>query len=196
MKYIALLILKILRVRIDTKNIPKEAEKCVLLFAPHTSAFDFVVGRLALTVMGVKTIFLIKKEMFWFPLGSLLKSLGGMPIDRKHVRNFTSHAANLIKEKNEIAFLIAPEGTRALNPKWKKGFYYIAQEANVPIVLGYLDYRSRRGGMGPVFYPTNNYEADIVEIEKFYYGMQGKHKGQFNLENYPYAHQEWLAKKR
>lgn len=196
MKYITLFILKILGFSIDVKNIPQEAKKCVLLFAPHTSASDFIIGRLALCAMGVKTIFLIKKEAFWFPMGILLKSLGGMPIDRKHVRNFTSIAAHIIREEKEIAFLIAPEGTRALNLNWKKGFYYIAQEAKIPIVLGYLDYRSRRGGMGPVFYPTNNYESDIGEIQKFYYGMQGKNKGQFNLENYPYAHQGWLTKKR
>lgn len=171
---------------------PPEARKCVLLFAPHTSITDFIVGKIALVAMGVKTTFLIKKEMFFFPLGFLLKKLGGMPVDRKHVKKFPVYAANYIKEQDEIALLLSPEGTRKLNKQWKRGFYYIAQEANVPIVLGYLDYRSRRGGVGPAFYPTGDYEKDLAEIEKFYYGMVGRHKGQFNLEDQPYAHEEWL----
>lgn len=186
------LMLKILRIKIDTVNIAPEAKKCVLLFAPHTSTTDFLVGKMALITMGVKTTFLIKKEMFFFPLGPILKKMGGMPVDRKHVNKFPIYAANFVKEQEEIAFLLSPEGTRKRVNNWKKGFYYIAQEAGVPILLGYLDYRSRRGGVGPVIYPSGNYEEDLAEIEKYYYGMHGLHKGKFNLEDKPYAHPEWL----
>lgn len=187
-------ILKLLRYKIDTVNIPPEAKKCVLAFAPHTSLSDFVIGKMALSAMGVKTVFLIKKEAFFFPLGPILRKLGGVPVDRQHVRKFPLFASNYIKNQDEIAFLIAPEGTRALVPNWKKGFYYIAQQAGVPILLGYLDYHSRRGGIGGVFYPTGNVEQDMEEIQKFYYGMKGLKKGRFNLENYPYAHPDWLNK--
>lgn len=195
MKKINHFLLKILGYKIDTVNIPEEAKKCVLLFAPHTSMLDFIIGRMSLSAMGVKTVFLIKKEAFWFPLGNILRALGGLPIDRQHARNFTNYASELMKREKEIAFLIAPEGTRALATKWKKGFYYIAQKADVPIVLGYLDYHSRHGGMGPVFYPTGDYEKDLAVIAQFYYGMRGRYKGKFNLESFPYAHPEWLEKK-
>lgn len=144
---------------------------------------------------GGKNCIFNKKEAFWFPLGNILRALGGLPIDRKHVRNFTQYASDIMKNHEEIAFLISPEGTRSLNPNWKKGFYYIAQKANVPIVLGYLDYHTKRGGMGPAFYPTGDYEKDIQEISKFYYGMRGLHRGKFNLEKFPYAHPEWGSKK-
>lgn len=195
MKTINRLLLHSFGYKIDTVNIPPEAKKCVLLFAPHTSMTDFLIGRMSLSAMGVKTVFLIKKEAFWFPLGNILRALGGLPIDRKHVRNFTQYASDIMKNHEEIAFLISPEGTRSLNPNWKKGFYYIAQKANVPIVLGYLDYHTKRGGMGPAFYPTGDYEKDIQEISKFYYGMRGLHRGKFNLEKFPYAHPEWRSKK-
>ena len=192
MKKIEAFILKILGYKIDTVNIPPEAKKCVLLFAPHTSFSDFIIGKMALDIMGVKTVFLIKKEAFFFPLGPILRKLGGMPVDRKHVQKLPVYASELIQKEKEIAFLISPEGTRARNDHWKKGFYYIAQKAGVPIVPGYLDYHSKRGGVLKPFYPTGNYEADLAELEKNYYGMRGLHKGKFNLENLPYAHPEWL----
>lgn len=175
-------LLRLIGIKIDTVNIPPEAKKCVLLFAPHTSLSDFVVGRMALSAMGVKTVFVMKKEVFWWPLSSILRALGGIPIDREHARRFPATAAELIKNSDEIALLISPEGTRKLNPTWKKGFYFIAQMAEVPITLGYLDYKTRTGGIGGVFHPSGDYESDLKEIEKFYRGMRGLHKGQFNLE--------------
>ena len=192
MKRINYFILKLFGYDIDIINVPLEAKKCVIAFAPHTSMSDFIVGRMALSAMGVKTVFLIKSEVFWWPLGSILKKLGGMPVDRKNARNFHKFAADLIRNSDEIALLIAHEGTRKRNPKWKKGFYFIAKEAEVPIMLGYLDYTVKKGGIGKVFYPDDNIEDDMIEIKKFYYGMKGIHKGKFDLENMPYAHPEWL----
>jgi len=195
MKRFCQILLKILRFKIDTVNIPPEAKKCVLLFAPHTSMTDFVVGRMALTAMGVRTFFMIKKEVFWFPLGNLLRALGGVPLDRKHVRNFSDFTNKLFEDNDEIALLISPEGTRKKVTTWKKGFYHVVRDANVPLVLGYLDYRSRRGGLLGVQPLTGDYDTDIEEIKKHYYGMRGLHKGQFDLEDLPYAYPEWLENK-
>jgi len=181
MKNICLFILKLLNYKLDLKNIPVE-KKYVLAFAPHTSWTDFAIGKIALTAMGIKTTFLIKKEFFFFPMGIYLKYLGGYPVDRKRAQKLTDIIANYIKEKEEIAFLITPEGTRKRVETWKRGFYYIAQKANVPIALAYLDYRDRKGGVGPLIYPTGNYEADLKIIQNFYYGMRGRKKGRFNLE--------------
>ena len=181
MKKICLLILKLLNYKIDLVNLPKE-KKYVLLFAPHTSWTDFAIGKIALTAMGVKTTFLIKKEFFFFPFGYYLRYVGGYPVDRKHPQKMTDILAQYITEKEEIAFLITPEGTRKRVETWKRGFYYIAQKANVPIALAYLDYRDRKGGIGPIFYPTGNYEADLQEIQKFYRGMRGRKRGRFGLE--------------
>lgn len=195
MRKINAFLLKLFGYRIDTVNIPPETKKCVLLFAPHTSMLDFVVGRMSLSAMGVKTFFLIKKEIFKFPLSIILKALGGLPLDRKHVRDFSSFTTKLFQENEEIALLISPEGTRKKNPNWKHGFYHIVQDNHLPLVLGYLDYRTRRGGLLGVFHVTGDYDLDIVEIKKNYYGMRGRHAGCFDLEDLPYAHPEWLNEK-
>ena len=181
MKKIALLILKLLNYKIDIVNIPKE-KKYVLIFAPHTSWTDFVIGKIALTAMGVKTMFLIKKEFFFFPLGLYLKYLGGYPVDRKRAIKMTDIIAEHIKKEEEIAFLVTPEGTRRRVEVWKRGFYYIALKAEVPVAMAYLDYRNRKGGIGPVIYPTKDYDTDLQKIQEFYTGMQGRKKGLFNLE--------------
>jgi len=184
MKNLAFFILKLFRFKIDLVNIPPETKKCIFVFAPHTSWTDFVIGKLTFVVMGVKVVFLIKKEMFFFPFNYLLKAVGGYPVDRKNAKKITDTIADIIRKEKEIALLIAPEGTRKHVTTWKKGFYYIALKAQVPIVLCYIDYRSRCGGIGPVFYPTGDYEKDIVEIQQFFYGMRGRCKGAFYFENY------------
>jgi 1-acyl-sn-glycerol-3-phosphate acyltransferase len=181
MKKIGLFILKLLNFKIDVVNIPKE-KKYVLVFAPHTSWTDFAIGKIALTGMGVKTTFLIKKEFFFFPFGIYLKYIGGFPVDRKRTQKLTDRLAQYIKEQDQIALIITPEGTRRRIETWKRGFYHIAQKAEVPLALAYLDYNERKGGIGPVFYPTGNYEADLQEIQNFYRGMRGIWKGRFNLE--------------
>lgn len=178
MKKICLFILKLFHYKLDIINIPKE-KKYVLVFAPHTSWTDFAIGKIALTAMGVKPTILIKKEFFFFPLGLLLTYIGGYPVDRKRTKNLTDRIASYIKENDEVVFLISPEGTRKRVETWKRGFYHIAQKANVPVALAYLDYRDRKGGIGPVYYPTGNYETDLQEIQKFYYGMKGRRKGRF-----------------
>jgi len=181
MKKICFYILKLFHYKLDILNIPKE-KKYILVFAPHTSWLDFAIGKIALTAMGVKTTILIKKELFFFPLGSLLTHIGGYPVDRKHTKNLTGQIAEYIKEKEEVVFLISPEGTRKRVETWKRGFYYIALKSNVPIALGYLNYHNKTGGIGSVFHPTGNYETDLHEIQKFYCGMKGRRKGRFFLE--------------
>jgi 1-acyl-sn-glycerol-3-phosphate acyltransferase len=161
------------------------------MMAPHTSIMDFVIGLSAMKYYDLHAKTIIKKEFFFPPLGWLLRKLGGIPVNRKRVRNFVSFAANTIKEQERITLIICPEGTRKRTEKWKRGFYQIAMEAGVPISLGYIDYNTRTCGIMSIFHPTGDYEKDIVEIQKQYYGLQGYRKGQFNLEDKPHAHPEW-----
>jgi 1-acyl-sn-glycerol-3-phosphate acyltransferase len=181
MKKICLFILKLLNFKVDLSHLPKE-KKYVLVFAPHTSWTDFAVGKIALTGMGIRTTFLIKKEMFFFPFAYFLKYVGGYPVDRKKAQKLTDSLAQYIKEREQIILIVAPEGTRKYVQVWKRGFYHIAQKAEVPIALAYLDYQVRKGGIGPVFYPTGDYDADLQEIQRFYCGMKGRRKGRFHLE--------------
>ncbi|MCQ2283457.1 MAG: 1-acyl-sn-glycerol-3-phosphate acyltransferase [Bacteroidales bacterium] len=163
--------------------------------APHTGIRDFFLGFLMIRLLNLKMALIMKKELFVFPIAKAMKRVGMVPVDREHARNFVKFSVNLIKESDEIAYIICPEGTRKRVDKWKRGFYEIAMMAGVPIGLSHIDFRSRTLGVGAMFYPTGNYEADLAEIEKYYYGMQGTHKGGFNLEDRePYAHPEWLKK--
>lgn len=177
------ILLQLFRYKLDYTHVPEVAHKSILIFAPHTSWRDFVIGKIAVTALGVNTYVLIKRAAFVFPLGNILRYFGGIPVDRGNFSRFTTQVADTIKAKDKMAVIICPEGTRSLVKKWKRGFYVMAEKAEVPIILGYLDYNTRKCGLGPVFYPTGDYEQDVQEIQKFYYGMRGRRKGLFHLEN-------------
>jgi 1-acyl-sn-glycerol-3-phosphate acyltransferase len=160
---------------------PEGVKKAIFITAPHTSNLDFFIGRLYAWTrkMPIKT--LIKKESFFWPIGGLLKKIGGVPIDRSKASNSVEMAAEIFNQYDTIYMAITPEGTRKLVTHWKKGFYYIAQRANVPIVLSFLDYKNKIVGIGPVLDTTGDIEKDFKKIEDFYRGMQGRHPEKFNL---------------
>ncbi len=181
-RLVRFLLKNVFRFQVDY-TVEPEARKCVMTFAPHTSMWDFVIGKLVMIAMDLNSKTMIKKELFFFPLKYLLQSLGGVPVDRKHALRLPQQMAELLGRSEEMALLISPEGTRKLVRQWKRGFYYIACEANVPIYLSYIDWGTRRAGIGPKLIPTGDYAADMVFIESFYRGMKGRHVGLFNLES-------------
>ncbi len=119
--------------------------------------------------------------MFVFPIGSLLKWFGGIPVDRKKTSKMVDYVAGLFNKYDSLFITITPEGTRKLNTHWKKGFYYIALRANVPIALGILDYKKKEGGIGKIFEPSGNFEDDFKMIQDFYRGRGARHPENFNL---------------
>jgi 1-acyl-sn-glycerol-3-phosphate acyltransferase len=154
--------------KIVGKN-PKELKKFVMVAAPHTSNWDFVYARAAYYLMDIRLKYTIKKELFFFPLGLFLKAVGGIAIDRsKKKGNMVKQMAAYFNEWDELALLVTPEGTRSYAKEWKKGFYFIALEAKVPIVLGYLDYAKKEAGVGPTIHPSGDIEADLITIKNFY----------------------------
>lgn len=156
------------------KTSPEGIKKCVVCMGPHTSNYDFIIGRLAFVQYGVKGSFLIKKELFFLPLGWILRGMGGIPVDRKGVNNFTDQAVKYFDENESMFMVFTPEGTRSYNPKWKKGFYYIAQKANVPIYLGYIDYKNKKGGFLELFQPTGDVDKDINYIKSRLSQFEGR----------------------
>lgn len=180
MKYLSQFILKLMGWKIEG-NVPEGLTKAVVIAAPHTSNYDFIFGRMGYYVLGLKAKFLIKKEIFVFPFKTVLLSMGGIPIERKR-KNNAVEAVSILFQKHESLFItIAPEGTRKLNPNWKKGFYYIALRANVPLLLGFVNYKKKEAGLGPTIYPSGDYEKDLKIIEDFYRPMAGKYPENFNL---------------
>jgi len=151
-----------------------QIKKYVLIVAPHTSSMDFLVGRLYTTVMDLNISILQKKELFFFPLGSILKYLGGIPVDRGKDSNIVFQLTEKFDSSEYMALAIAPEGTRKKVTHWKKGFYYIAQKANVPIVVTYLDYKRKVVGIKKIIIPSGDIKADMIEIKNCYKDVTAK----------------------
>lgn len=162
-------------------EVPEEHKKLLIVEAPHTSNWDYLLGMLAITSIGVKVNVIIKKELFFWPLGAFLKLIGGIPLDRKGKKNKVDALAQLFKERDELNLAITPEGTRSLSTQWKKGYYYIAVKAGVPILLTALDYKQKSGIFGELLFPTGNYDEDLKKIESFYKGVVAKYPEKFNL---------------
>jgi 1-acyl-sn-glycerol-3-phosphate acyltransferase len=156
------------------ENSPAGVDKCVIVVGPHTSNWDFLLGRLAFIMYGIKPKILIKKDLFFPPLGWILRLMGGIPVDRKKNNNMTDYASKLFKEYEQLYLVFTPEGTRSYNPNWKKGFYYIALKAKVPIYICYMDYEKKIGGFHSLFEPTGDIEKDIDYIKSVLAQYKGK----------------------
>jgi 1-acyl-sn-glycerol-3-phosphate acyltransferase len=157
---------------------PSDIKKAVLIAAPHTSNWDFLYSRAGLFLMGAPVKFIIKQEWVNGPLGFLLKRLGAIPVDRNARNkslNFVEQVIEMFNQNEELIIMIAPEGTRKRAHKWRSGFYYMATNAKIPILLGYLDYKKKHAGVGGVFYPTGNYEKDLMDIKAFYKTVSAKY---------------------
>ena len=152
------------------ENIPK----CVICVAPHTSNLDFFLGQLFYRAIGRKAHFLMKKEWFFFPFNVILKKMGGFPIDRNKTKSVTDQMVKVFERTKYLHLAITPEGTRKKVDEWKKGFYFIALKARVPIQLAYIDYRKKEMGFKGTFYPTSNPEEDIPVIRSYYKEMNGR----------------------
>ena len=164
-------------------SFPEGVKKSVIISAPHTAIEDFIIGRCFFWMDGREPKFLIKQEFFKTPIMRwALNKMGGIPVDRSRGNNMVAKTAKVFHEYESLYVVITPEGTRKRVDKWKKGFYYIAEMAKVPVVLGFIDFKTKRCGYGPWFMPSGDFEKDWVMIEEFYRGMQGKKKGLFNLE--------------
>jgi 1-acyl-sn-glycerol-3-phosphate acyltransferase len=174
MRKLAAWIFRLFGWKIDDRA-PEGVKKCVIVVGPHTSNWDFIIGRLAFIKFGVNGRYLIKKELFFPPLGWILRALGGIPVDRKKNNNMTDQAVKLFEESEELFLVFTPEGTRKYNPNWKKGFYYIAMKAKVPIYICYMDYEKKIGGFHSPFHPTGDVEKDIAYIKS----IMGQYKGKY-----------------
>lgn len=160
--------------------------QCVMVAAPHTSNWDFVWARSAFEILDIPVRFTIKKEWTEGFMGKLLLKLGAIGIDRRPKVNQTKPVsyvdamAELFVQTPRLAILVTPEGSRSRKTEWKTGFYYVALKARVPIALGYLDYRKKEAGVGPVFMPTGNLEADMGKILAFYQTISPRFPDQYS----------------
>ncbi len=149
-------------------------KKAVIIAAPHTHWNDFFIGILLRQVLRVKTNFVGKKELFKWPFGWYFRAVGGAPVERKSNENQVEAIARLFNNKDEFRLALAPEGTRKKVEKWRTGFYFIAKEAKVPIIMFTLDFKNKQNKISEPFYPTDDIEADFKFINDYYKGVVGK----------------------
>jgi len=154
-------------------DIPDEP-KAVVIAAPHTSNWDALWALTYKTLVGLDIRFFAKHSLFWFPLGSLLRFLGGIPLDRSRAGSAVDQAVAMFKAEDSFYFGLAPEGTRALRDAWKSGFYRIAIEADVPVFLGVIDYKNKKVGIMGRLDLTGDTEADLARCADFYRGYEGR----------------------
>ena len=163
----------------QTEGAMPSAPKYVLIAAPHTSNWDLAYMLAIGAVLDVRVSWMGKHQIFRWPMGWIMRGLGGIPIRRDRQLNRVDQLAQLLREADSLALTVPAEGSRSYVPYWKSGFYHIARKAGVPIVMGFLDYARRRGGFGPALMPTGDIRRDMDEIRDFYADKVGKYPDQF-----------------
>lgn len=145
-----------------------ETRKFVIAGAPHSSNWDFVFFTGATNAMGIRPNFMGKHTLFKWPIKRFMEDMGGIPVDRSKPANYVDQVAAEFERRDELALVIAAEGTRKTDGSWKSGFYHIAQAAGVPIVPTWVCNKDKRLGFGPSFLPSGNYAADLARIAAYF----------------------------
>ena len=158
-------------------------DKCIICVAPHTSNWDFIIAELYYHSIGRTAGFLMKKEWFFWPMGVLFRSMGGIPVERNRHVSLTDRVAEAAMKADRFELAVTPEGTRSLATKWKRGFYFIALKAGLPIQLYAIDYKRKRIVCTQELVPSGDVEADMRLIMDYYRPYEGKYPGKFAVED-------------
>lgn len=156
-------------------------EKYIICLAPHTSNWDFIIGQLYNSAEGLGSNFMMKEEWFFWPLGILFRRMGGIPVYRQKHSRMTDAMAQTARESERFHLCITPEGTRKRVEEWKKGFYFIAQGAQIPILLYGVDYERKLIQCTKTIIPTGDVEADMREIKLYFKDFKGKRPENFTI---------------
>jgi len=167
----ARLLMRLFGWRVDGK-LP-DLPKFVLIGAPHTSNWDFVLFLGVIFTLRANVRFMGKAELFRFPIGWFFRYCGGVPVDRKKSTGLVEQMVEACNQSDKFILTIAPEGTRHHVTKWKRGFYHIAKSAGIPIVMAIVDGKNKKVHIGQVFHPTEDIETDLTKIQGFFAGVAG-----------------------
>ncbi len=179
---LSLVILKVTGWKVEGA-LPANTPKCVMIAAPHTSNWDLPNTLMVAFALRLNIYWMGKASIFKPPFRHLMMWMGGIPVNRERASNMVAASAQAIMDADApLQLVVPPEGTRQKTRYWKTGFYYIALSAKVPIVLAYMDYKRKVSGLGPLFHPTGDIEADMSAIKTFYAGFTGKNALQFEAE--------------
>ena len=155
-------------------DIPSQG-KFILIGSPHTSNWDFIYFLAVIFMLRMKVSWFGKHTLFKKPFGGLMRWLGGIPIDRRNPQEIVNQIVEQFNSKENLIIAIAPAGTRKHTDYWKSGFYRIAHQAKIPILLGYADFQKKKAGIGPMIMPTGNITKDMDMIRAFYIDIRGAH---------------------
>ena len=156
-------------------------DKYIICLAPHTSNWDFILGQLYSCAEGLRINYLMKKEWFFWPLGPIFRKTGGIPVYRDKKTSMTDNLAKTAMQSDAFRLCITPEGTRSRNPEWRKGFYFIALKAGLPILLYGVDFEKKLIQCTRSFVPTGDVEKDMQEIKQYFANYKGKHPENFAI---------------
>lgn len=165
-----------------TGSLPADVKKAVLIAAPHTSNWDLPFTLFVAFALHLKIYWMGKEELFKPPFRGVMMWLGGIPVQRSAAGNMVAASAEAIREADELMLVVSPEGTRSKALYWKTGFYHIAHSAQVPVVMAFLDYPNKHGGLGPVLHTSGDIEKDMLVIKDFYKNKRGKRRDLFHAD--------------
>lgn len=164
-----------------------ELRKCVIIMAPHTCAADFYIGAASVWKIGLDAKIFMKDSYFNWITTPLLNWAGVIPIDRGNKNNnLVAKAVEMFETQESFTLVVTPEGTRKPVKRWKRGFYEIATQANVPIALSTIDYKNKVATIKKMFYPTGDFNADMIEIMKEYQDANAKYPDKFSKSDEGY----------
>jgi 1-acyl-sn-glycerol-3-phosphate acyltransferase len=172
LRVISRVMLKIIRWRV-IGALPEGQRKYVLIVAPHTSNWDFILFIFAVSVLRLQPSVLIKSTLFVGPLGWFLRYCGAIPVNRTQANSLVDYIAGIYAEREEFVLIITPEGTRSANPNWKRGFHHVARKAEVPVLVVYVDSAIRTIGIEGLMEPSDEADADIRKLKQFYDSKSG-----------------------
>lgn len=152
--------------------------KFIIVGAPHTSNWDFILVIATATALGVRISWMAKHSLFRGPLGPIFRWMGGVSVDRRATHGVVGENVQAFQQLENLILCLTPEGTRQQVHEWKSGFYQIATRAEVPILLAAFDYGNKVMALGPVIAPTGNYEMDLARIKTHYAPVRPRHPQQ------------------
>jgi len=158
-----------------------DVKKSVVIFAPHTAHIDAFYGKLGFNELGIKYLFLSKKELFFFPMNLVMKKFGSMAVRGVTGKNAIYQVVDILNHTEDLNVVISPEGSISKVKDWNKGFYYMAVKAQVPIVVTYLDYENKQLGIKGIIHDLHNYDKVEQQINVMYENVKGKNPEDFIL---------------
>jgi len=167
LRVISMIILKIIGWRV-TGSLPESQRKYVLIVAPHTSNWDFILFVLTVSVLRLKPSVLVKSTLFVGPMSWFLRYCGAIPVNRTQASSLVTYIVSIYREREEFVLIITPEGTRSPNSNWKHGFHHVATQAQVPILIVYVDSCTRTIGIEGLLQPSEDVDEDLRQIKKFF----------------------------